>query len=146
MSAKEALNKFRSGYSCSQSVFSSYSEKVGISKNDALKVSSGFGAGMGELQRTCGAVTGAFMLIGCIYCDPEDIESKQKVKEYIMEFHRKFEKKFGSSRCRELLDCDISTEQGLEDFKNNDLKEKKCVKYVEEACKLIEDILKKLDS
>lgn len=146
MSSSEALKKFLSGYNCSQSVFSSYSNKLGINEHDAMKISSGFGGGMGDLQKTCGAVTGAFMLIGCKLYNPLDGSSKKKVKESVRKFNNEFEKKFGSINCLELLDCDRNTEEGLKTFEENNLKETKCAKYVEEACKLIDKILESLDS
>jgi C_GCAxxG_C_C family probable redox protein len=141
MSSKEAVEKFRSGCNCSQAVFAGYSEKFGISENDALKISSGFGGGMGGLQKTCGAVTGAFMLLGCGLSNPEDSSTKQKVTDAVKEFNRKFEGKLGSCSCLKLLGCDRNTDEGVKFFEENNLKETKCVKYVEEACRLVEEIL-----
>ena len=58
---EEAKAIFRSGFNCSQAVLSSLFEDIGIDKELALKIASGFGAGTGRLQNTCGAVVGAFM-------------------------------------------------------------------------------------
>ena len=119
MGKETAIEKFRNGYNCSQSVFSAYSEKFGISKNDAYRIASGFGAGMGNLQNTCGAVTGVFMLIGCKFCNPDDSTSKQIVYQYVRDFAEKFTKKFDSINCLKLLDCDRNTEEGLKYCKDN---------------------------
>ena len=57
-----ALSRFAEGFNCSQAVFSSYAE--GIDEATALKIASGFGGGMGRMAETCGAVTGAMMVLG----------------------------------------------------------------------------------
>ena len=66
--AKEAAGKlFSKGLNCAQSVLASQSDITGIPVADSLKISTGFGAGMAMMQKTCGAVTGAYMAIGAKY-------------------------------------------------------------------------------
>lgn len=77
---ENAISTFRSGLNCSQAVFAAYSEKLRFDKELALSISAGFGGGMGRLQETCGAVTGAFMVIG-VYTsqkNPDNIDRKGK--------------------------------------------------------------------
>ena len=66
MSAKseQAVRKFRKGFNCSQAVLSVYAEEFGLCRETALKIACGYGGGMGRMALTCGAVTGAFMVIG----------------------------------------------------------------------------------
>jgi len=63
MREKEALDYFRNGFNCAQAVFTPFAKENGISESLALKIACGFGAGMGRLQATCWAVTGAYMAI-----------------------------------------------------------------------------------
>ncbi len=56
-----ALSRFQEGFSCSQAILSTYGEEVGLARSLGLKLAAGFGGGMAE---TCGAVTGAFMVVG----------------------------------------------------------------------------------
>jgi len=64
---EHAVSCFKDGFSCSQAVLSAYGEQFGMNREMALKVSGAFGGGMGHLGETCGAVTGAFMLVGLKY-------------------------------------------------------------------------------
>ena len=68
MSAKseEAVERFKKGFNCSQAVFGTFSEQVGLDCETACKVATGFGGGM-RMGGTCGAVTGAFMALGLKY-------------------------------------------------------------------------------
>ncbi len=66
MKSKEeiAVESFRSGLNCAQSVVAAYADEMSFDRNLALSISCGFGGGMGRLQETCGAATGAFMILG----------------------------------------------------------------------------------
>ena len=68
--SEEALDLFSNNFNCSQAVFASIGPKIGIDKNSCLKIASGFGGGMGRQQKTCGAVTGAYMALGAAFYDP----------------------------------------------------------------------------
>jgi C_GCAxxG_C_C family probable redox protein len=62
-----AVSSFKEGFNCSQSVFSTYSRLFGLNHEVALKIAQGFGGGFARMGQTCGAVTGAFMVIGLKY-------------------------------------------------------------------------------
>ena len=102
---EKAVQCFNSGYNCSQAVFSVYSEKLGISNETAYKIASGFGAGMGRQCETCGAVTGAYMVIGLKYghASPDDTDSKEKTYAMVQEFTRRFCERNKSTKCEDLL-------------------------------------------
>src|SRR5271157_728171 len=59
-----AVDKFAEGYNCAQSMVFAFCDECGLSQDAALKVSCGFGAGMGRKQEVCGAVTGGVMVLG----------------------------------------------------------------------------------
>ncbi len=48
---------FKEGFSCAQTVFSTYGPQFGLDREMALKVAGAFGGGMAHMGRTCGAVT-----------------------------------------------------------------------------------------
>lgn len=62
--ADKAIDSFRAGNNCAQSVLLAFKDDFNFDENLASKISVGFGGGMGRLQEKCGAVTGAFMVIG----------------------------------------------------------------------------------
>ena len=57
-----AVHKFtEKRYNCCQAVICAVCEEYGVAELDAFKMTEGFGAGMGGLGDTCGAVTGLFL-------------------------------------------------------------------------------------
>ncbi len=95
------------------------------------------------MVRTCGVVTGAFMVIGLKYgsVDANEKEIKEKAYGLVREFARRFEKHNGSSICRELLGCDISKPDGLRSAKENDLFTSVCPGLVQDAIGILEEML-----
>jgi C_GCAxxG_C_C family probable redox protein len=138
-----AVSYFEDGFSCSQAVLSTYGVQLGLDRETALKIASPFGGGMGRMGEICGAVTGAFMVIGLKYgaADVEDKEKKEKTYSLVNEFIHQFKSRNGSILCRELLECDISTPEGRETAKEKDLFNVVCPKFVREAAEIIEQIL-----
>lgn len=54
------------GLNCAGSVVAAYTEELGITLNEAKKITSLFGKGMCESNQTCGALTGAFIVYGLL--------------------------------------------------------------------------------
>ncbi len=92
---------------------------------------------------TCGAVTGAFMVIGLKHgkIKAEDEEAKRKAYSLVKEFVKRFKAKHNSIVCRELLGCDISKPEGMQHFKEMKLIDGICPKLVESAAGILEEIL-----
>ncbi len=141
--SETAVDTLRSGFNCAQAVFAAYAAGLGISENDSLRIAGGFGGGMGRLQETCGAVTGAFMLIGCKYgmTAKGDSEAKEKTYEYIRRFADRFMKMNKSISCKTLLGCDLQSDEGKKYYKEHDLHETVCVKCVRDAACIVEQML-----
>ncbi len=141
--ADQAKECFMSGFNCAQAVFSTYSEQFGINKTDALRISCGLGAGMGRKQEVCGAVSGAILLIGCKYgkIKKEDNESASITYEVVRELSDKFAAKHGSILCRELIPCNLLTQEGQKTFKENNFKELRCARFVYDAADIAENLL-----
>jgi len=140
---EEAVSYFKGNCNCSQAVLSAYSTEYGLDKDKALKIATGFGGGMGRFGRTCGAVTGAYMVIGLRYGMGinEDVEAKERTYQVIREFSNQFEETCGSVLCKELLGCDINTPEGKDYYSQNELFEKKCLQYVKNAAEILEELL-----
>jgi C_GCAxxG_C_C family probable redox protein len=140
--AEKAKTIFGEGFSCSMAVLATYCEQFGLDKKLAYKVSSGFGGGM-HCDQTCGAVTGAFMVIGLKYgrTRADDIEAKMKTAKMTNEFAKKFKARHGSIGCTDLIGCNISTPEGFEEAKKKDLFKQVCPKYVVSAAEILDEIL-----
>ena len=130
----EACNLFEDGYVCSQAVFGVFCEEFGLSKNDAFKIAACFGSGMRQAE-VCGACTGALMAIGLKYG-----EDKKTCDRLSNRFFEEFRKENGSFICRDLLECDISTPEGVKYALNNNLFKEFCPKMVASAVKITEKI------
>ena len=131
----EAVKLFNSGYVCSQAVFAAFSPKLGLEKNQALKIGACFGSGMRKGE-VCGACTGALMVLGLKYG-----ESKAMSNEACERFLDEFKKENGSYICNDLLGCDITTKEGVEFPTENKLFKELCPKMVESAAKITEKII-----
>jgi C_GCAxxG_C_C family probable redox protein len=141
--AESAVSCFEEGFNCSQAVFSTYCPQFGLPRDMALKIAGAFGGGMGNMGKTCGAVTGAFMVIGLKHGTAEagDEQAKAKVRELVREFVERFQSRNGSTECRELLGCDISTQAGLELAREKGLFTTLCPGFVRDAAEIIDQIV-----
>ena len=134
-SIEDAVQLFEKGYVCSQAVFAAFSEDFDLSKEQALKIGACFGSGMRKGE-VCGACTGALMALGLKFG-----ENKEKSNEVCNRFMDEFKKENGSYICRDLLECDISTPEGVKYAKDNNLFTEFCPKMVESAAKITNEIL-----
>lgn len=105
----KAMECFDQGFNCSQSILSAYCDELGLDRELALKLSCSMGAGMGRLQETCGAVTGAYLVISIKYGNSKavDCDAREKTYQLVQEFQRQFAERNGSANCRELLGVDL---------------------------------------
>lgn len=144
--AEEAERLFKRGYSCSQSVFAAFCDETGMSMEDALRLSSAFGGGMGRLREVCGAVTGMFMVAGLKfgYTDPSDNKAKAELYRLIQSLAEEFKRKNDSIICRDLLDLgpgasDPVPEERTPKFYNDRL----CTELVVCAAEMVDALLRR---
>lgn len=100
-----AKELFLSGYNCSQAVVGAFAEEIGMDFEEAVRLVSSFGGGMGRLREVCGAVSGMFFVAGAIYgySDPKDFNAKKEHYERIQLLAARYKEQTGSIVCRELL-------------------------------------------
>lgn len=137
-----ALAKFKDGYNCAQSVIYCYAHKTGISADLALKMSNGFGAGMGRKQEVCGALSGGILALSLKYGRGENDDKQNQITTYmrVRELMERFEAKHGTVNCKHLLSgCDLSTATGQQEFQQNGLIER-CYGYVDTVVTIVDEI------
>ncbi|MGB4661492.1 MAG: C-GCAxxG-C-C family protein [Mobilitalea sp.] len=139
----EAIQCFNNGFNCSQAIFSTYCEQLGLDQKTALKIASPFGAGMGRMAETCGAVTGAYMLIGLKYGKhlSSDNAAKEKSYELVRKFNDSFNTIHGSICCRDLLQYDLNTAEGSTYIRENGLCDSLCPIFIKDSAHIIENLL-----
>jgi C_GCAxxG_C_C family probable redox protein len=140
---QKAADYFSKGFNCSQAIFTAFNEDKEINKETALKMSCGFGAGCGRLGLTCGAVSGAFMVIGMKYGKfrEDDNASKEKTYAKVREFSQRFIDRNKSINCTELLGCNLGTSEGMEKAHKEGLIAKICPKLVHEAAEILNELI-----
>ena len=141
--ADQAVACFKQGINCAQALLSTYGKEYGLDPELALRVSSAFGSGMG-MGETCGAVTGALMVIGLKHSKVAGsrLLSKDKTEDISREFIEKFKVRHGTVICRELLGCDVTTSEGFKTAKQEKHFKKRCPGYVKDAAEILEELLK----
>ena len=137
---ERAVELFRKGYSCSQSVCAAFADMYGYTEEQALKMSASFGGGIGRMRMTCGAACGMFVLAGLETGCTEGANKDGKEANYrlVQQLADKFKQRNGSLICAELL--------GLSEKKHDNpvpearteeyYKKRPCIKTVEEAARI----------
>ncbi len=139
--AEIALNHFKSGRNCSQSVLAAFEKETGLDPDTALRFADGFGGGMGRNQSVCGAVTGGIMVLGLLFSKGEQGTHAEKDALYVRvrRFMAAFEGEYGSITCKALLNgCNLLSAEGQAQFKESGLREK-CAGLVMGACSLLKE-------
>ena len=143
--SQRAVELFKEGFNCSQSVFVAFAHRFDIDEDTAKKISAGLGGGIGRLREVCGAVSGAAMVIGSLASATEgdDAENKQKNYELVREFAKRFTEENGSIICRELLGLDEQTKETAKpDNRTAEYyKKRPCVELVECAARILEEMI-----
>ncbi len=141
--SQSALAWYKDGFSCSQAVLASYGEQFGLDRDLALKLACGFGGGMGGMGKTCGSVTGAFMVIGLKYgrIEKKDKQARIKTHDLVREFVHRFESIHGSIKCNVLLGVDMRTPEGAKLARDKKLYTSRCPRFIRDAITIIDDIL-----
>jgi C_GCAxxG_C_C family probable redox protein len=140
--SKQAVSCFNEGFNCSQAVLSTLGPEMGLDREAALRVAGMFGGGMGHLGNVCGAVTGAFMVIGLKYSKIQDGENEKRDRGYalVRQFAEEFTAHNGSIVCKELLGCDLSTPEGSAQAREKELFRDLCPKLVQSAVEILEQM------
>lgn len=147
MTKKEVAAQYHErGFGCAQSVLATYAPDFGLSEEHALRLSTGFGSGMGRLCEVCGALTGGFMVLGLkhgkVVTDGNRYGNETETTyQLVRELAHDFEQKNGSIYCRELIGHDLNdpierakvVEAGL--FKTS------CSRYISDVVELLEKMI-----
>jgi C_GCAxxG_C_C family probable redox protein len=138
----EAVALFTSGCACSQAILATYGPAFGIDRAAAMKVAAGFAGGM-RSGLTCGAATGAIMVLGLARCinDGQTGPDRRDTYEQVREFQKRFDARCGALACSALMGCDMSTSEGVEYARTAGLFRSRCPQYVRAAGEILEEML-----
>lgn len=115
--------------SCSEKILYGANEvyNLGLSE-DALKLSAGFGAGMG-IDSVCGALTGAVMVLGRLFVE-KNAHASMQVFDLNQELFKKYLAKMGDINCAPLK-AKYRTE------------EEKCNRVILKAAEFLDEMVKR---
>ncbi|MBQ6438804.1 MAG: C_GCAxxG_C_C family protein [Mogibacterium sp.] len=141
MDKSHVAELFMRGQDCSQVVFSHCAHELGISPEDANRLTASFGGGSG-IGETCGAVIGALMVIGMKHghSGPDDMEQRTILMEKRSEFLRKWNEKRGTCMCRDFLRHDITQPGEFEKVIEEGTMFSLCPELVLDALEILNDM------
>ena len=143
--SQRAQELFMMGYNCAQAVAGAFADRVDIPFERLMRLVSALGGGMCRLRETCGAVSGAMVILGLLegYDEAEDLIGKKMLyaKGHLMSLP--FQEKHGSFNCRELLGLKPGQEPNPEPtVRTREFYESRpCLKYIGEMAGLLEKTL-----
>jgi len=93
------------------------------------------------LGKECGAVTGAFMVIGLsIQHEKDEKDARYKSHGLVREFVKRFEARHETILCKDLLGVDIGTREGREKAVKENLFKTLCPQFVKTAAEILADL------
>ncbi|HOI57792.1 MAG: C-GCAxxG-C-C family protein [Methanoculleus sp.] len=141
--SERAVARFMQGCNCAQAVSSVFARDAGVPEEVILRAATGFGGGVGHTGGACGAVSGAVLVIGLLFgsTGPEGKEAKERTYAVTQEFIARFVRKHGTVSCTGLLDCNLSTDEGLGRAREQGLTRTLCPGYVRDVVEILERML-----
>jgi C_GCAxxG_C_C family probable redox protein len=139
MNKAETAIKYFESYNCAQSLLAAYAAEHGLEKEAALQTAVGFGGGIGRLQDVCGAVSAAVAVLGLAsgFKESSGRPEINAVYDTVRRFVADFTREKGTTKCRELINCDLSSEEGQKYFQEHNLKDN-CRGYLRLCCELLD--------
>lgn len=130
---EKAIENHNKGYNCGQAVACAFSDVTGVDEETLFKITEGMGLGMGCMEGTCGAISGAVAVLGLknSTANLEKPDSKAGTYQLSKELVQTFKEKNTSIVCKDLKG--VETKQVL----------RSCQGCIEDAAKMLEDILEK---
>jgi C_GCAxxG_C_C family probable redox protein len=147
MKKEKAVQKFLEGYNCAQSIVSAFSTELGLKEKQALMITTGLGAGTNYQGKTCGAVLGAFIILGLRFGidRADDQEGKLKLRKILDQFSKDFAAEHNSLDCKDILGLDVSKENELEELRAKNAFREVCPNVVETAARIVDRMLEETD-
>lgn len=149
----EANELFRSGFNCSQAIVAVFSEEYGFPAETAIRMAYPFGRGMGGCGCTCGALTGAMMVIGMKYgvagqpemkygaAGQDETDNKKLAREKTRRLIEFFENEHGTTLCNDLTGLDQRKLNGPELMAMLPHFHSRCQKFLETVVTFLEEEL-----
>ncbi len=134
--AESAQALFARDFNCAECVLAAVAKQMNLKSSLIPKVAAGFGAGMGRQGSVCGAVAGAVMALGLKYGRLHPKQGRHPTYHRVQALCRRFEEKYGSIYCRDLLGHDLASTKALSRAMKAGVFATKCPEFIAAAVKL----------
>ncbi len=92
--------KYKSGINCAESIVVTFDELCHLGIGENVKLSSGFGGGIGQAADLCGVMSGAVMVLGALAGRPNPPEGEREpIYKLSKGFYDKFKAEQGATDC-----------------------------------------------
>ena len=135
------------GYGCCQSVVCAFSDLYGLDEEMALRISAGFGGGVGRMRMMCGTCSALVILAGLEKGQTrgDDREGKAACYQLVRQLLETFRQRNGSIICAELLQMNglkAETNTSQPDERNAEYyRVRPCARKVESAARVFAEYL-----
>ncbi|SDG97878.1 C-GCAxxG-C-C family protein [Desulfosporosinus hippei] len=127
-----AGNKFKNGLNCSESIVHTFNEILNNPLNEeALKMATGFGGGLGYAGCMCGALTGSVMVLGLLKGRFDPSDGREPAYNLAHDFHDRFLKEYEATCCRALNSHEYDSPEHL----------RRCLKLTGGTAKLLMEFI-----
>ena len=135
-----ASDRFENGFSCSQAILMAFGPQLELPEEVCSRIASPFGGGIVRQGETCGAVSGALMVLGLRF-GPSSGSNKDEVTQKGAVFIERFKTEHKSICCKQLLSYDISQPEKLQTARESQVFKSICPGLVRSAAELLVDLL-----
>ena len=141
--SETAVAFFSGGNNCAQAVFAAFKDLTHINRETSFKIAYALGGGMGRTNSVCGAFSGALLVIGSLaQSNTPDNAEKERIYALTREFSGKFNEKYKTNICGDILGVNISVQEQRDKAKEMGLFESICPEAVRTAVEILEELLK----
>lgn len=138
MTKEELADQVFKEFNCAQTVVRVFAPELGLDKDLVTKIASGFGSGMNSGE-TCGAVTGAYMVLGLkAGQNTDNPATKARTKELVAKFNELFLARHKSLKCKELLGCNITAPGVREKARETGILASNCPVFIKTAVQILD--------
>lgn len=89
-----AAKKQCNSHNCAQAVVHTYADVAGIDEATAMHIAAAFGAGMGNMEGTCGALVGTGLVLGLVCKDK--VQAMKRMRQVMTAFQQRN----GATQCK----------------------------------------------
>ncbi len=133
---EKAAEYHKRGFNCAQAVSCAFADLINVDEETLFKATEGLGLGIGGMQGTCGAITGAAAVLGFLNStgDLNNPNSKADTYKLSRQLVDEFYRKNGAIICKELKG--VETKKVL----------RSCPGCIDDAVEILEKIIAQRDA